>query len=189
MTFNDDPIDENEPGDDSQWRSLKYSGCLTTLCGGKTLAGGASAKFTTNLTIEHGQFYSIKPDTDLGQHQIWEFTQTKNDGTKEKKAKQVMTNTLVCDVPVTGAQVTFMIAGQPLVLKVASPVAATLRNLPKPGDKGMCRVPLKPCVDHMEVFYDLVDFQWKPEANPVNLLALDPGAEPDYCPPGTYPNP
>ena len=186
MAFNDDPIDENEPADDAHWKSLKYSARLTTLCGASKLASDAASKFTTNLTLEHGQLYSIKPDTQLGRKQIWEFTRPKSDGTTEKLTKQVMTNTLVCDAPVTGQKATFLIGGQSLVLKLASPAMVMLRNMP--NGKGMCSG-TPPCVDHMEVFYDLVDFQFKPTAKPVNIVATDPSAEPDYCPPGTVPNP
>ncbi len=187
MSFNDDDISDTVP-DVDHWKSLKLAARLETLCGATALAPGAASKFTSNLTLEHGQLSSTRPDSELGRQQIWEFTRTKDDGTKEKLTTQVMTNTLVCDVPVAGGKATFTIDGQPIVLNLTSPGAVNLHNMPDPKEKGTCSGPPS-CVDHMEMFYDLVNFKYKPTARAVNVVATSPGAEPDYCPPGTVPAP
>jgi hypothetical protein len=182
LEFNDDPIDENVPPDDDHWKSVKFSARLSTLCGATKII--ERGKFASSLAIEHGRLHSIKPDTLLGRQQVWQFTRKMTSGPDQKVVKQVMTNTLVCDVPVQGTSATFLIGTQPLVLNLSSPGAVTLRNLPPHGTIGMCKATV-PCVDHMEVFYDLVDSVFRPTAQPANIVATGPGAEPDYCPPGT----
>lgn len=182
LGFNDDPIDENIPADADHWKSVMFSARLRTLCGATKIAD--RSKFVTSVALEHGHLHSIRPDTMLGQQQIWEFTRKLGDGSTQKVVRQVMTNTLVCDVPVKGQTARFLIGGQPLVLKLASPGAVTLRNMPPPGMTGVCKSTM-PCVDHMEAFYDIVDAAFKPTAKPVNLVPTSPSAEPDYCPPGT----
>ncbi len=159
-----------------------FSARLRTLCGASTITD--RSKFVTRLALEHGHLHSVKPDTILGQQQIWEFTRTLSTGATQKVVKQVMTNTLVCDVPLTSPTAKFMIDGQPLALKLASPGTVTLRNVPPEGVAGPCKG-TPPCVDHMEVFYDLVDFAFKPTAKAVNVVADLGSAEPDYCPPAT----
>jgi hypothetical protein len=178
----DDPIDENVPADDNHWKSVMFSARLRTLCGASKISD--RSKFVTSLALEHGHLHSIKPDTTLGQQQIWEFTRTLNTGATQKVVKQVMTNTLVCDVPLTSPTAKFMIGGQPLALTLMSPGAVTLRNMPPPDVMGVCKG-TPPCVDHMEVFYDLVDFAFKPTAKAANIVATGTSAEPDYCPPAS----
>lgn len=182
LDFNDDPINEAVPLDDNHWNSVRLSARLATLCGASKITD--RSKFTSSLAVEHGHLHAIKPDTLLGRQQIWQFTRKMTSGPDRQVAKQVMTNTLVCDVPLQANFAKFMIGTQPLVLALPSPAAVTLRNLPPAGTMGMCKG-APPCVDHMEVFYDLVDAGFKPTAMPVNVVATSPGAEPDYCPPGT----
>jgi hypothetical protein len=100
-------------------------------------------------------------------------------------ANQAMSNMLVCDVPVIGSTITFLIGTQPLVIKAGRDAAVTVRNLPPANMPGVCLGGVNPCVDHMAVFYDLVDAQFKPTAKGALSRPLSPGAEPDYCPPGS----
>ncbi|HEY2905731.1 MAG TPA: hypothetical protein VGJ29_07500 [Vicinamibacterales bacterium] len=183
LRFNDDPIDDAIPPDDSHWKSLKLSADLKTLCGATKITD--LTKFYGELSLDHGTLQSAKADTVLGQATVWTFTRPTSGGDKQV-AKQVLTNTLLCAVPTSGSLVTFTIGTQPLVLNLAGGGDVLLQNLPPVGTPGVCSGGNKVCVDHLEAFYDLVDAQFKPVA--IGFPPAPPptsSAEPNYCPPGS----
>ena len=182
LTINEDPIPACStpasaciPGDDS-WSSVKYAAQLSTLCGSTKITD--STKFSASLLLEHGNLHSVKPDSMLGWSTIWTIRKG-----SEQIAQQVLTDTLHCDVPVSGSLATFNIDALKLVLTPGSNAVVTLRNLPPAGTSGMCKG-TSPCLDHLESFFELVDAQFMPTVQATMTRPMAPGIEPDYCPPG-----
>ncbi len=163
------------PGDHS-WGSVKFAADLLTLCGSNTIKD--PSKFYGSLLLEHGELHAVKPDSQLGQSTIWTFF----NGTQQI-AQQVMTDTLHCDVPVSGSLAVFNIGAQKLVLNVGSMAVVTLKNLPPSTMVGVCKA-TPPCVDHLASLYEIVDAKFTPTVKATMTRPLAPGAEPDYCPPG-----
>ena len=94
-----------------------------------------------------------------------------------------MTDTLNCEVDAANSTAIFNIGSQTAVVKL--PATVYVQNLPKdPDAAGTCKGP-KPCVDHMAMFYELVDKQWVPDAAAEQPPPLGTSVDPDYCPPGS----
>ena len=184
LEVNDDSIGPTLPPDDAHWQSIRYSAQLQTLCGATKITD--RTKFFSTLAIDHGLLHATTPDSALGRSTIWTFSRKMTSGPDQEVAKQAMTNTLVCDVPISGSSAAFLIGGQRLALNLQTPGAVTLRNLPVGTMPGTCKSGINPCVDDIDVFFDLVDAKFRPSASGFqsrNVLVAS--AEPNYCPSGS----
>jgi hypothetical protein len=181
VVFSDDDIGEDLP-DDTHWKSVKYAARLPTLCGATMITD--TSKFCGILTLEHGRLEGIKPESEYGRKVVWNFTRKVN-GATQKVVKQALTDTLNCEVNAANSTAVFNIGSQTAVVKL--PATVFVQNLPKdPSAPGTCKGPT-PCVDHMAMFYELVDKQWVPDAisDPQPPPPVTPSVDPDYCPPAS----
>jgi hypothetical protein len=179
--FSDDNIGEDLP-DDAHWKSVRYAARLPTLCGATMITD--TSKFCGTLTLEHGRLEGIKPKSEYGRKVVWNFTRKVN-GATQKVVKQAMTDTLNCEVDAANSTAIFNIGSQTAVVKL--PATVYVQNLPlDPSAAGTCKGPT-PCVDHMAMFYELVDKQWVPDATaePQPPPPVGASVDPDYCPPGS----
>jgi hypothetical protein len=182
VAFNEDNIGEDLPGDDAHWKSVKYAARLPTLCGATMITD--NSKFCGTLTLEHGRLEALKPESQYGRSVVWNFTRKVN-GTPQKVVKQALTDTLNCEINAANANAIFNIGSQTAVVKL--PATVVVYNLPtNPSTPGMCQGS-RPCVDHMALFYQLVDKQWVPDAisDPQPPPPVASSVDPDYCPPGS----
>jgi len=189
LTFDDGPIPACATLDGvaclpaaSSWTSLKYAAHLSTLCGSTRITD--RTKFYGSLMLDHGHLQSAIPEDPDGQNYAWTFNMP--NAPHKQITQQVMTDTLVCNAPSTSTGTTFEYGPKEdpkrIVLKPGFPTVVTLRNLPPPNTEGMCKG-TKPCLDHLEALYDLVDAKFRPTVHATLIRTGPPGVRPNYCPP------
>ena len=189
LDSDDTDIDDKiPPPGDSHWGSIKYSARLKTLAKANSISDRTKL-FKAVLSLAHGKLHCKSPESYVGQHYVWTFTRHYTNGTPdEQTAKQAMSDTIECGVPVSGSSVTFNADGKILVVDVAGD--ALIRNLPTAP--AMCQPTSSPppaCVDHLTMLYMVTD---APTPYPAGVGTIDPSAPPsmpgllpDYCPPGS----
>jgi hypothetical protein len=189
LDSDDGDIDDKlPPTGNSHWSSTKYLARLKTIAKA-TAISDRTKLFKAVLTLTHGHLHCVSPESYVGRNYVWTFTRHFTDGkADEQTAKQAMSDTLECSVPVVGSSVTFRADGNVLVVDAAG--EALIRNLPSAA--AICQPTSSPppaCVDHLTMLYMVTD---APTPYPVGVGVIDPngppsdpGLLPDYCPPGS----
>ena len=189
LDSDDTDIDDKLPAaGDSHWNSTKYLARLKTIAKATSI-NDRTKLFKAVLSLTHGHLHCKSPDSYVGRNYVWTFTRHFTGGKPdEQTAKQAMSDTLECLVPVVGSSVTFKADGNVLVVDAAG--EAVIRNLP--SAVAICTPTSSPppaCVDHLTMLYMVTD---APTPYPAGVGTIDPNAGPslpgllpDYCPPGS----
>lgn len=179
VELEDTPIGSTVPVSNDQWRSIRHSAKLGTLCGATQITD--SSKFYGSVQVNHGRMLCAPPDSIVGSTTVWTF---KHPTTGQPVCPpQAVSNVLVCRTKVNRSGAAFMIGSQTLVFVPGQSGQVTIDNSPPAGTMGMCSGGALVCADHLSVLYDMVNATVKPVAVGA-APPPPPQVDPNYCPPG-----